>query len=58
MNESTAKQYSSRLEDFAFFVYKTYECGIDTLIDTLLKGNDNKGAMIDTYDVLSGYTAI
>ena len=57
MSESTAKQYSSRLEDFAFFVYKTYECDIETLIDQLLRSSNDKRIVIDTYDVLSGYTA-
>jgi integrase len=57
MNESTAKQYSSRLEDFATFIHKIYECDIDTLIDELIKGTDGRRTMFDAYDVLSGYTA-
>lgn len=57
MNESTAKQYTSRLEDFANFVHKTYECDIDTLIDKLPKDSNGKKTKIDLYDVLSEYTA-
>jgi integrase len=57
MNESTAKQYTSRLQDFANFVYKTYECSIDTLIDKLLKDSNGKKPKIDLYDILSEYTS-
>lgn len=57
MNESTAKQYASRLEDFAIFVHKTYECDIDTLIDKLPKDSNGKKTKIDLYDVLSEYTS-
>jgi integrase len=57
MNESTAKQYISRLENFANFVYKKYGCNIDTLIDKLLKDSNGKKTNVDLYDVLSEYTA-
>jgi integrase len=57
MNESTAKQYLSRLEDFAYFVFKTYGGDIDTLIDQLLRSGNDKKTMIDIYEVLSKYIA-
>jgi len=32
MSNSTAQEYKNRLDDFAKFVHKTYECNIDRLI--------------------------
>jgi hypothetical protein len=36
MSNSTAQEYKNRFDDFARFVYKTYECNIDNLIHEIL----------------------
>jgi hypothetical protein len=58
MNDSTAQEYKNRLDDFDKFVYKTYECTIDDLINTLLNHDDrNKETNLNPYDILSSYAA-
>jgi integrase len=58
MNDSTAQEYKNRLDDFNKFVYKTYECTIDDLINTLLNHDDrNKETNLNPYDILSSYAA-
>jgi hypothetical protein len=41
MSASTALQYRSELNSFAKFVYKAYDCDLDSLIDELY----NKGTL-------------
>ena len=58
MSDSTAQEYKNRLDDFDKFVYKTYECTIDDLINTLLNHDDrNKETNLNPYDILSSYAA-
>src|SRR5215469_4507400 len=49
MNESTAVQYLSRLNDFEGFVTKDYELGVDRLLLKIKRGNQ------DPYHLLNGY---
>jgi len=51
MNESTAYQYLSRLNDFKEFIENKYNLGIDTLLIKIKDGNQ------DTYDLLNDYAA-
>ncbi|MGH9984372.1 MAG: tyrosine-type recombinase/integrase [Nitrososphaeraceae archaeon] len=58
MSNSTAQQYKYRLDDFANFVYKTYECNLDSLIHKILNnGNHKKETNPNSYEVLASYTA-
>ena len=58
MNTLTAVQYKSELNSFVKFVYETYGCDVDSLIDMIIK-NDmrQRKTNFDPYDVLSRYTA-
>ena len=51
MNESTAYQYLSRLNDFKEFITKEYQLGIDNLLIKIKNGSQ------DAYDLLNGYAA-
>jgi integrase len=58
MSYSTAQEYKNRLDDFAKFVYKTYECSIDNLIHKILNyGDQNNITDLNPYDILSSYAA-
>lgn len=58
MSNSTAQEYKNRLDDFAKFVHKTYECDIDKLIHKVLSYDiQNKETNLNPYDVLSSYAA-
>ena len=58
MSSSTAQEYKNRLDDFAKFVHKTYECNIDKLIEKILSYDiRNKEKNLSPYDVLSSYAA-
>lgn len=58
MSNSTAQEYKNRLDDFAKFVLKTYECDIDKLIHKVLSYDiQNKETNLNPYDVLSSYAA-
>ena len=58
MSNSTAQEYKNRLDDFAKFVDKTYECNIDKLIEKILSYDiRNKEKNLSLYDVLSSYAA-
>ena len=58
MSNSTAQEYKNRFDDFARFVYKTYECNIDNLIHKILNyDNQNNETNLNPYDVLSSYAA-
>jgi integrase len=58
MNASTAVQYRCELNSFAKFVYNTYGCDVDSLIDRIYNnGTRHKKTNFDPYDVLSRYTA-
>lgn len=58
MNASTAVQYRCELNSFAKFVYNTYGCDVDSLINRIYNnGTRDKKINFDPYDVLSRYTA-
>lgn len=58
MSNSTSEVYKFRLDDFARFVYKAYECNIDNLMHKI-SNYDNKSnePNLSPYDVLSSYAA-
>jgi integrase len=51
MNESTAYQYLSRLNDFKKFIINEYQLGVDNLLFKIKDGSQ------DTYDLLNDYAA-
>ena len=58
MNTLTAVQYKSELNSFVKFVYDTYGCDVDSLIDKIINNSTCKNKTnFDPYDVLSRYTA-
>jgi hypothetical protein len=59
MSALTAFQYRYQLNNFARFVYNTYGCDLDSLIDELYKkGTLQEKTNFDPYDVLSRYTSL